>query len=90
MSKVPWSDADVLHMEEEFGSETTYAVPNDESKVREFEEWKAFRGNDYYDGTPAPDFARKIDPCGYCGSTRGLDDKCTRKGCEEEQREEVS
>ena len=56
MAKVPWSTEDTLVYSDPFFDEIKYEFKNDEELLRRFEEWKEFKENDYYDGTPPPDF----------------------------------
>ena len=62
MAKVEWSTEDTLRYEDPFDSEIIYEFKNDEVKFFQFGEWLAFLKNEYYDGTPPPDFVTTINP----------------------------
>jgi hypothetical protein len=54
--KVTWSDEETLTYSDPFEDEIKYTFKNDENLLHRFETWKEFRENDYYDGSPPPDF----------------------------------
>ncbi len=56
MAKVPWCEDETLVYSDPFFDEIKYEFKNDEELLRRFEVWKEFKENDYYDGTPPPDF----------------------------------
>ncbi len=61
MAKVPWSTEDTLVYEDPLDETIKYEFKNDEWLLHQFEVWKEFRENDYYDGTPPPDFVTKTE-----------------------------
>ncbi len=54
--KVPWSDEEFLVYSDPFEDEEKHTFVNDTNLLRQYEEWKEFRENEYYDGTPPPEF----------------------------------
>lgn len=61
MGKVSWCKDDILLFGDPFDDSISYEFENDEMKLQQFEEWQAFLKNDYYDGTPPPNFVTKIE-----------------------------
>ena len=60
MGRVGWYADDIFRVEDTFDDNIIYEFENDEMLLHRFEEWQAFRENDYYDGTPPPDFVTTI------------------------------
>lgn len=61
MGKVFWCKDDIIQVTDPFDDSIIYEFENDEMKFYRFEEWKTFRENEYYDGTPPPDFVTTIE-----------------------------